>query len=130
LTTGNTIKPYAYIPQELAQVVPTVSRQLHSRYLVLPSLYFQNQIHQPFKLSTNIINSTSYSMTLASESGGTGYQMNVSEVTKNENATDYSNWIDTLNSLIANAGNKSVIANTNTVSSQKLPAFFGKLKVT
>ncbi len=130
LTTGNTIKPYSYIPQELVQLVPTVSRQLHSSYLVLPSLYFQNQIHQPFKLSTSIINSASYSMTLSSKSGGTSYQMNVSEVTKNENVTDYSNWIDTLNSLIANDGNKSVIANTNTASSQKLPAFYGKIKVT
>ncbi len=128
-TTNNDIKPYTYIPQGFTPLVSTVTRQWHSHYLMLPSLYFQNQIRQPYELTTTINSSSSYTLSLVPKTEGIRYKMEVFNASKSTSTTDYTNWIDTLNSFIANASNKSVITNTATITSQPIASFFGKQKV-
>ena len=119
----------SWIPPEMGKVAQSIGKSFHATYLELPSLYFKNQIQQPYQVTVNLQNSSSYSLSLNPKSGTNNVHMDVTEVSKSTTITSYANWISTLNTLISNANGKNIVLNTMTPSLRSTSTFFGNLPV-
>ena len=126
MTNQGAIHTTVWMPPAMQQTATTLASHLQGNELMLPSLAFQERQQTVYEAATTLLSPTSYTITLKpATAGGASYRLTVQQVAPTSTITAYSAWVNTLNTLIGNAGNRTVESNTLTTPAKKMPAFFG-----